>query len=206
VPGEEEDRHLVADLGVIEGASVVARLEQQPDQVPPLDQVFPPTGARSPPRDLGGLLAHDGGVAGHPLGREQWLQEALLALPLGVLAGQQPVAERAADLVVEGIVLAVIRRGPGEHVVDRVGVGQQVQLQAQSPWAGEEPHRLAVGVERPLTGRHQAVVGQLVRADEGDRPVLLDRPERHEQRHLWCGRRRCRRGWPVAPRPPRPWR
>jgi hypothetical protein len=101
------------------------------------------------------LLAHGGGVAGHPLGCEQRLQEPLLALPLAILTGQHPVAKGATDLAVENGVLAVVRPGIGEHSMRRVGVKQQVKLQAQPRWAGQEPHHVAVLTERLLTCRRQ---------------------------------------------------
>ena len=62
-----------------------------------------------------GLVAHAAPRTGDPLAREQRLDEAALARPALVLAVEQPVAERPAQLAVEAVLLAVVDppRSPG---------------------------------------------------------------------------------------------
>jgi hypothetical protein len=234
VAREHEDQDLVADLGVVERVAVVARVDQQAQQIVPAGRLRAPLGdqlvadavdvalgavrapvrSRGPlarrrsgaqsalarvvaeerergahngdrPLDVGAeqqppdhaqrdarhllvrvdrpadprlpageklsrLLCHRVRVARDPLAREQRLDEAPLAQPALVLAVEQPVAERPADLLVEAIVLAVAVGLGGKHAAHRVRMEQRVQRAAQPRRAGDEAHDVAVLAPRGL--------------------------------------------------------
>src|SRR5690349_16517017 len=79
------------------------------------------SGRPSPPPlyDLLDLLGHGRGVTVHPPGRKQRLQVPLLALPLGILRGQQPIAKRATNLAIEDILLRRISHWCSNRVFAR---------------------------------------------------------------------------------------
>jgi hypothetical protein len=61
-------------------------------------------------------------------------QESLLPLPVVVLAGQQAVAERAADFAVEDGVLAVVGRVAGEDPLRTVRMERGPEFAAHPRW------------------------------------------------------------------------